>query len=314
MPPKLSDLEHENVAAPRIWRIPHIGELGETKGGLSTEDEQGEAAAVRMIGVELALGGCPASARDRGMNVDLSDFKKPLVVAGLVCSFVLGAAVVWNTVVHRIPDLEDHEKSQDQSINEKFAQINGNIDKQFSLMHTDLSEIDGRFQDRIKSLSLTVTGLKVNMIRLCGQKRTPNKACSPEALVAEAKHASDVQAQFFDAGNLQLTSGAQPTIADESLKSRLPATYVFADVYTYPAQPKQVNKPDFANVIMWSSAANAAHWHREGNNIKVDFANGDVTFMMNDKTSKDEAEALVYSLNATVDALKSAHATAAVDK
>ena len=52
--------------------------------------------------------------------------------------------------------------------------------------------------------------------------------------------------------------------------------------------PKRVDKPDFANVLIWSSAAGAAHWHREGNDLKVTFSSGQATFMMRDRTSKED--------------------------
>jgi hypothetical protein len=64
------------------------------------------------------------------------------------------------------------------------------------------------------------------------------------------------------------------------------------------AYPSDATKPAIANLILWSSAADSAQWHQEGNTLKVSFANGEASFEMAPDAKAHAAE-LVKSLNAT---------------
>jgi hypothetical protein len=203
---------------------------------------------------------------------------------------------------HRVPDLEKRTDRLDNDLHGQLTSLGTQLTSLQGDLRDQLKMVNGEVHDQLKAMSLSVAGLKINMARLCGRPQT--KPCSPEALVAEAKSVTRIQAQFFDTADLQITHGATPAVADARLVVWLPHTNTF-DGFAY-ATPKKVDKPEFANVLMWSSAADAAHWHREGKNVKITFANGDATFMLQDRTSKEEADALVHSLNETVDALKSA--------
>ena len=232
------------------------------------------------------------------MEIDLSDFRKPLVVGGLILSAITGAALVWNTNVHRIPDLENREDRQDQALTARFAEMNKNLGEQFAGLRNDLSGMDGRYRERLNKMDLTVSGLKVNIARLCWYKRPRTKICTPEAVVADVKNATQAQAQFFDSAKVTLTDGLSPSVMTPGLKELLPV-YVRTDAYGQPT-----GKKELADMILWSSAADSAHWRQEGNTVKADFANGAAIFMLGNSATKEETQALVDSLNATVEALK----------
>jgi hypothetical protein len=230
---------------------------------------------------------------------DWSDFKKPHVVIGLTASVIVGGSLVWYTNVHQIPDLVSREDKQDKDLNGKFTEISGQVDKQFAAMRADLSAMDGRYQDRLKKMDLSIAGLKVNMTRVCVQRHSLSKVCSPDALAADIKSATRAQAQFFDSAKVTLTAGAKvPQVTSQAVKAMLGWT----PDYAYVAESKS-GQPDLADVILWSSAADSAHWRQEGNTVKTDFANGAATLMLGESASKEEKQALVDSLNATVAAI-----------
>jgi hypothetical protein len=239
------------------------------------------------------------------MNWDWSDFKKPHVLIGVIVavlgSAITGGAVVWFTVMHQIPELAAREDKQDKAIDDKFAALGGSVDKQFTEMHTDVS-------DKLNSLGLKVNGLQTNVILLCGQKRPISRNCDVKALVAEAKRASQIQAEYFASAEMKLTEGSTPMVADEGLKRQLPdyipVSYMHAD-----ALPNSQKRSEFASQIIWSSAADSARWHQEGNSIVVVFANGRASFDLSGPTTKEHVGELVQSLNTTTEALKAAGAT-----
>jgi hypothetical protein len=229
------------------------------------------------------------------MAVDLSDFKKPVVVLSLVASFVAGAAFFWYTVGHQIPELEKREDKQDKAISDKFAEISGSVDKQFTSMRGDI-------HDQLSSLGLTVQGLRTNVILLCAQRRPLSANCDVKALVAEAKRSSQIQAEYFAAADVKLIEGSKPRVADEGLEKQLPG-YAFA--YTSTAHRAEA-KAQVASAILWSSAADSARWHQEGNKVVVVFANGMASFDLSAPGTKEQVGDLVQSLNATTNALKAA--------
>src|SRR2546430_338920 len=87
---------------------------------------------------------------DRRMDVDFSDFKKPLVMGGVIASLIAGAALMLVTQMYRLPDLDRREEQQNKALDAKFAEMSANMDKQFTAMHNDVNVMDGRVQDRLK--------------------------------------------------------------------------------------------------------------------------------------------------------------------
>jgi hypothetical protein len=214
------------------------------------------------------------------MQIDWSDFKKPHVVTGLVVALLSGLALAWYTVMHRIPDLETREDRQDRAIDEKFTAINGTLDKQFASVRGDM-------HDQLTALNLAVTGLRTNVILLCGRTRPISASCDIKALVSEAKRASQIQAKYFAAANVNLTEGSkQPAVADDRLMQQLPG-YIITTSYADPSAPAHSDKSNLANTILWSSAANSARWHQQGNSVVVVFENGSASFDLSSPGTKE---------------------------
>jgi hypothetical protein len=223
-------------------------------------------------------------------------------------------ALVWNTVVHRIPALESHEENQDKSIDGKFADMGGNMDKQFAAVQSSLSTMDGRVQQQLNRMDLAIKGLKVKLARICNQQRISNPStCNPDALVADVKSATQAQAQFFDSAQVTLDHGSVPVVMTPGLKEQLP-TYTFASSYTFKASANNGDKAEMAKAILWSSAAADAHWHQSGNSVVVVFSNGTATFDLSSPTTTEHVGELVQSLNATTEALKTSPPVAAEKK
>ncbi len=239
------------------------------------------------------------------MELDLSNFKKPDYWLGIVASAVITAAVMWNIFAQRVPALEEHDKRQDETIDKNFTAATASIDRQFDQLQGNLATMDGRLKDQFSRMDLSIKGLKVNMSRICNLRRISNSStCNPDSLVADVKSATQAQAQFFDSAKLTLNHGPTPVVATPGLKEQLP-TYTFTNNWTFPdvASPK-ADKAEMAQAILWSSAAQDAHWHQAGNSLVVVFANGMASFDLSAPNTKEHVGELIQSLNSNTQALK----------
>jgi hypothetical protein len=239
------------------------------------------------------------------MEWDWSEYRKPQVLIGMAATFIAGAALIWNIIAYRVPELERHDLKQDQVIEGNNTATNANIDKQFTTLAGNLSAMEGRLHDQYSRMDLAIKGLKVNMARICNQRRISNPStCSPDSLVADVKSQTQAVAQFFDSAKLTLDHGPTPVVETPGLKEQLP-TYTFDNNWTFPAVASQkADKAEMAQAILWSSAAKDAHWHQAGNSLVVVFANGTASFDLSAPTSKEHVGELVQSLNTNTQALK----------
>jgi hypothetical protein len=196
------------------------------------------------------------------------------VAPTVIISLGLGVLYLGHTVVYRLPDLEDRTKRLDTDV-----------------------------RDQLKAMNVALVGLRANVLRLCAQKRNLDTTCKTEEIVAVAKSVSREQAEFFDSADVRLTEGAKPAVVSEGIQQQLPQY-----TGTHSSMVETTDKPEVANLILWSSAANSAKWHQAGNTVVGDFANGKVSLKMMTPLSKDHAAALVESLNATAGAFQASAA------
>jgi len=236
------------------------------------------------------------------MGIDWSDFNKPLVWLSTVGGFIIGgafvAAFMYYTITYRIPAMETREDKQDQEIKQEFTTLNGSINQQFASIRGDVRE-------QLAPIKLRVSNLSTNVLLLCGQRRPISKTCDVKALVEQVKAASQIQAEYFAAADMKLTEGSTPIVADEDLKRQLP-DYIPVSYTHSGAQLNSQKRSEFASQIIWSSAADSARWHQEGNSIVVVFANGRASFNLSAPNTKEHVGALVQSLNANTEVLKAA--------
>jgi hypothetical protein len=217
-----------------------------------------------------ASGGRLAPQHQRGEEAMSGNWKAWAIPVGTSAILALGAITVLAiyTIVYRIPDVE----------------------KRMDRLDTDL-------RDQLKSMTLQLVGVRVNVLRLCAQKNSLATPCKVEELVSEAKSVSRFQAQFFSDATVSLVAGwHEPQVTSEYVRQRLPR---------WPGSfgSQTVAKAGIADLIMWSSAADSATWHEKaGNVVEVRFTNGSASFELTPK-SEGYASQLVSYLNATVDAL-----------
>jgi hypothetical protein len=163
------------------------------------------------------------------------------------------------------------------------------VEKRMDRLDTDL-------RDQLKSMTLQLVGVRVNVLRLCTQKNPLATPCKVEELVSEAKSVSRFQAQFFNDATVSLVAGwHEPQVTSEYVRQRLPR---WPDAFG-----QSIAKTHLADLIVWSSAADSARWYEKaGNVVEVRFTNGSASFELTPK-SEGYASQLVSYLNTTADAL-----------
>jgi len=233
------------------------------------------------------------------VNVNWAAWTTPTAVKTLVGALValIGVVVLLGyTLFFRVPDVEQHVASMNSDVHEHMNKMNEDLRDQLKAMNGDV-------HDQLSSMKLSLAGVRANVMLLCGQKR---QICDVRQLVAEAKSVTHVQAEFFGKGDLKLTAGATPAVTSKGVVEQLPTVSWGTQGVTTHDRVDKTDNPDLANVILWSSAADSARWHQEGNTVKVHFKNGDASFEMKHAVSKEHMKELIDSLNATSMALQKA--------
>jgi hypothetical protein len=233
------------------------------------------------------------------LTIDLSDLKKPGVwipAAGAVVAMLAFLGSITFDLKYRLPALEKSQSTTDAGLRNDMKAMSDDLHAHMKAMSDDV-------RDEMKSMDATLAGVKANMMLLCaGQRRPLAQTCDVRGLVADAKSVIGIQAQLVDGVEVNLRPGATaPQVSSQAVKEHLPA-YTWSDTHAYPSG--KPGKADFATMMLWSSAADSAHWRQEGNTVRADFANGATTFRLGEKSSREQKQALVDSLNATAEALQ----------
>lgn len=233
------------------------------------------------------------------MTIDLSDLKKPVAwvaVGGAIVAILGFLGRITFDLEYRLPALEKSQSTINAGLRDDMKAMSDDL-------HAHMKAMSDGVHDEMKSMDATLAGVKANMMLLCaGQRRPLAQTCDVKGLVADAKSVIGIQAQLVDGVEVNLRAGATaPQVSSQAVKDHLPA-YTWPDTHAYPTV--KPGKSEFATMMLWSSAADSAHWRQEGNTVKADFANGATTFKLGDKASREQKQALVDSLNATAEAFK----------
>src|SRR5262249_39324198 len=130
---------------------------------------------------------------------------------------IVAFAIFWGRFETKIEDFAKQQEHLEGDLKESLTALQKTVE-------TRLDAMDKAEQTQNQSFKASITDLKTNVLRLCtGQRRSLPKVCDVNALVAQAKSVSKSQAAFVQVATVELTSGSQPEVASNEIKSQLPA-------------------------------------------------------------------------------------------
>jgi len=224
------------------------------------------------------------------LELKWSELKQPTALIAVVILFltIIGlGAWTYYTLEYRLPAIEQAQKDL------KDDMRNGATD-----MKSALKDFTAEMRDQVKALNVSIVGLRSTVSKLCDGRRLKNGGCSPQEIYAQVKHASAVQAQLVNSAEVTLNAGATPEVESPVVLHALPqVTWGLAGVTTrYDSK--------FADVILWTNAAESSHWTEKGHTITANFTNGYAKFEVPDTVAKEHIKVLVDSLNASAQAMQ----------
>jgi hypothetical protein len=236
------------------------------------------------------------------MAINWSVFKEPTTWLALG-PLLLGCAALGYLLLYRVGDLADKVTTASQRMEQVNTDLRADMHSMSGDLHDHLKAVSDDVTKRLGSEDLAIHDIRMAMAVFCGHR---GPSCT-QKLVTQAKSSSQAQAQLVDTAAVTLTAGTEPKVVSEEIKDQLPEMPPgVVGVTTYYATEGGVSK--IAKVILWSNAAESAHWYQDGDTVKTSFVNGDVSLKMKPSAKAQVAE-FVESLNATATALKTSERT-----
>jgi hypothetical protein len=200
---------------------------------------------------------------------------------------LLGAVgLLGYAVVYRLPDLEKRIDKLEANVHDDMKATRRDIQTQMTEVETDV-------HDQLKLVNLAVQGLRINLVRLCAKSRSIDKDCDLKQVIAEIKPLAKAQAEFLVADSFTFTSGKEPVVVSNGLQQELPPVNAWA-------ASRRIDNRELAKMVLWTSAADSAHWHTDGKVVTAEFLNGTAAFHLTKSLSVEESTKLLDSLNDTV--------------
>lgn len=205
---------------------------------------------------------------------------------------VLAGGICWlgYVVVYRMPDLE-----------EKLRSIEADQQKA-------LGDIQNEQRERFRSIDAQLLGMRTNLLRLCARHGRLEKDCELKEIVSVASDVSIAQAQVITSARVSHLDGHAPQLVSDQAAAAL------RTIAQFPEGPTVRTNDQIASAMVWASAAKEASWKAAGQELQVNFANGNAVFTADGSVTPADLARSAEILNDLSASFRSSAKTRLVDE